>query len=115
MGTRPFAPAPRPPVLPQKDSRPTAAVITPIRGPAMQYFPSLRSLFGGRPNRRRPATHLTIAPRGPRLSVQLLEDRAVPSATLPDVDLTTRGAFGAINGALFCQSDAHPTGSGTIN
>jgi len=46
-----------------------------------------------------------------RLRVEALETRDVPSAT---VDLTTRGSSGAINGAIFSQSDPQPTGTGKI-
>src|SRR5262252_9181811 len=46
-----------------------------------------------------------------RLELQSLDTREVP-ATL--VDLTFRGAEGTANGAIFDQSDAHPTGSGVI-
>src|SRR4051812_16999352 len=49
-----------------------------------------------------------------RVRVEQLEDRLVPSGT-PTVDLTTHGAAGAANGALFRQFDAQPTGTGVIN
>jgi hypothetical protein len=45
------------------------------------------------------------------LRVEELEDRVVPSGML---DLTTRGAIGEINGALFRQADPQPTGTGVI-
>jgi len=48
----------------------------------------------------------------PRL--EILEDRLVPSAT-PTVDLTTAGASGIINGAIFRQANFQPAGSGVIN
>jgi hypothetical protein len=50
--------------------------------------------------------------RRTRLGLEPLDAREVPAAL---VDLTTRGAEGAANGALFRQSDAHPTGSGVIH
>jgi SdrD B-like domain len=53
--------------------------------------------------RLRPATTL-------RLQLESLEDRLVPST----LDLTTRGAQGVLNGALFQQCDAQPTGTGVI-
>jgi len=46
-----------------------------------------------------------------RLSLTQLEDRLAPSAT---VDLTQHGATGTINGAIFSQYDARPTGTGVI-
>ncbi|HEY1378620.1 MAG TPA: SdrD B-like domain-containing protein [Gemmataceae bacterium] len=56
--------------------------------------------------RRRP-THTV------RLSLRELEDRLVPSGTV--LDLTAHGSSGTINGAIFQQSDAQPTGSGVIH
>ncbi len=56
--------------------------------------------------RRRPAHTV-------RLAVLPLEDRTVPSATM--LDLTTHGSSGTVNGAIFQQSDAQPTGSGVIH
>ena len=47
-----------------------------------------------------------------RPSIDRLEARDVPSAS---VDLTTLGSTGEINGALFQQCDAQPTGTGLIN
>ena len=47
-----------------------------------------------------------------RPTLDCLEGRDVPSAS---VDLTTLGSAGEINGALFQQSDARPTGTGLIN
>src|SRR5262245_21599094 len=47
-----------------------------------------------------------------RLELQALDSREVPAAL---VDLTFRGAEGTANGAIFDQSDAHPTGSGVIH
>jgi hypothetical protein len=44
------------------------------------------------------------------LSVEQLEERLVPSM----VDLTTAGAFGVINGAIFEQAGPQPTGTGVI-
>jgi hypothetical protein len=48
-----------------------------------------------------------------QVTLEALEDRAVPSATT--LDLTTRGAEGMINDAQFTQCDAQPTGSGVIH
>jgi Planctomycete extracellular len=53
--------------------------------------------------RSRPVTGL-------RLQLESLEDRFVPST----LDLTTHGAEGVLNGALFQQCDAQPTGTGVI-
>ena len=53
--------------------------------------------------------------RSVSLNVQLLEAREVPSTTAPDVDLTTSGASGSIDGAIFRQFDAQPTGTGFID
>lgn len=53
--------------------------------------------------------------RRARLELETLEDRVVPSAAVPDVDLSTRGAVGEANQALFRQYDAQPTGTGVIN
>jgi hypothetical protein len=50
--------------------------------------------------------------RRTRLGLEPLDARDVPAVL---VDLTTRGAEGAANGALFRQSDAQPTGSGLIH
>ncbi len=47
-----------------------------------------------------------------RPSLETLDGRIVPSATL---DLRAHGSAGAVNGALFEQSDAQPTGSGRIS
>jgi hypothetical protein len=46
------------------------------------------------------------------LRVEELEGRLVPSGT--PLDLTARGSSGEINGALFNQTDAQPTGTGYI-
>jgi Carboxypeptidase regulatory-like domain len=51
--------------------------------------------------------------RSARLGLEPLDARELPSATV--LDLTTRGAEGMINGALFCQDDTQPTGSGVIH
>ncbi len=48
-----------------------------------------------------------------RPQLELLEDRAVPSATA--LDLTTRDASGKIGDALFVQSNEQPAGSGVLN
>jgi hypothetical protein len=66
---------------------------------------SIRSLFGRA--ERRPATLQT------RLNLEILEDRAVPSAAT--VDLTTAGAQGSINDAIFSQTEIQPTGCGVIH
>jgi hypothetical protein len=54
------------------------------------------------------------SPLPPRaaLSLDRLEDRDVPSAAT--LDLSARGSGGEINGALFEQHDARPTGTGHI-
>ena len=52
--------------------------------------------------------------RRARLGLEELEDRAVPSAA-PTVDLTTAGAVGEINGAIFRQFSPQPTGTGFID
>ena len=49
------------------------------------------------------------------LQFESLEDRLTPSSVAPDVDLTTRGALGTINQAIFRQFDAQPTGTGVID
>jgi hypothetical protein len=49
-----------------------------------------------------------------RLHLESLDQRVVPSAT-PDVDLTSAGASGSLNGALFLQSNTQPTGTGVID
>jgi hypothetical protein len=54
----------------------------------------------------------TVAFHQPR--VELLEDRLTPSGTAT-VDLTTHGAIGTVNDAIFRQFDAQPTGTGVIN
>jgi hypothetical protein len=43
-----------------------------------------------------------------------VEERLVPSGT-PTLDLTTRGALGVVNEAIFRQFDARPTGTGVID
>src|ERR1700730_14717396 len=73
----------------------------------------LRSLFAA--PRSRPIRDTRRA----RLGLEVLEDRAVPSAT-PAVDLTTAGAVGEINGtiggsAIFRQFSFQPSGSGVID
>ncbi len=50
--------------------------------------------------------------RRSRLSLETLDGRDVPSATL---DLTAAGSAGQVNGAQFRQTDAQPTGTGLIN
>ncbi len=53
-------------------------------------------------------------PRSNQPQLELLEDRTAPSAT-PAVDLTTAGADGVINGAIFRQFTMRPTGTGYID
>lgn len=48
------------------------------------------------------------------LGLEELEDRSVPSAA-PAVDLTTAGAIGEVNGAIFRQFSPQPTGTGYID
>jgi len=48
-----------------------------------------------------------------RLTLEQMEGRLVPSAT-PALDLSTHGAIGTVNNAVFRQYDAQPTGSGVI-
>ncbi|MFO0808744.1 MAG: carboxypeptidase-like regulatory domain-containing protein [Gemmataceae bacterium] len=48
-----------------------------------------------------------------RLRLEALDARELPSATA--LDLTVRGSSGEINGAIFAQDDAQPTGSGHIH
>jgi hypothetical protein len=52
------------------------------------------------------------ARRAAALGLESLEGRDVPSAA---VDLTTPGATGVINGAVFTQAQARPTGTGVID
>jgi len=66
---------------------------------------------------RQPGSKGTCHPR-----IEQLEDRAVPSVVgtfyagnSNALDLTTHGAVGEVNGALFRQVDAQPTGTGVIN
>lgn len=47
-----------------------------------------------------------------RLDLDGLEARDVPSAAM--LDLTARGSAGGVNGALFQQMDARPTGTGVL-
>jgi len=68
---------------------------------------SLKSWFGIDSRKRHTASST-------RLRVETLEARDVPSATVPDVDLTTRGSQGVINDAIFRQADPQPTGTGVI-
>lgn len=51
---------------------------------------------------------------GCRVAVEQLEGRLVPSAA-PTLDLTSSGAIGSVNGAIFQQSGQQPTGSGVIH
>ena len=63
-------------------------------------------LFGDQP---RKADH---APRNCRLQLETLDEWVVPSAAT--VDLSTAGASGTINGAIFQQGSEQPAGSGVI-
>ncbi len=56
---------------------------------------------------------MSISPRTDRLrpSLELLEARDVPAV----LDLTAAGASGAVNEALFQQTNARPTGTGAIS
>jgi len=47
--------------------------------------------------------------------LETLEGRYTPSGMGPDVDLSSRGAVGSVNGALFAQCDSQPTGTGVID
>jgi hypothetical protein len=50
------------------------------------------------------------------LNTETLEDRAVPSTTLPDADLSARGATVQLaDGVIVRQIDAQPTGTGFID
>ncbi|MBI1831949.1 MAG: hypothetical protein HYR84_10920 [Planctomycetes bacterium] len=62
---------------------------------------ALMSLFKGKPSVKK-----SCQPR-----VETLEDRNTPST----LDLTTHGAIGAINDAIYRQYDTQPTGTGVIN
>jgi hypothetical protein len=53
-----------------------------------------------------------FAPRQVRMTLESLDSRDVPSATL---DVTARGSGGTVNAALFQQTDAQPTGTGLIS
>jgi hypothetical protein len=77
----------------------------------MQPITRLRDSFFGK---KLPKSSTGAKNSGTRLSVEPLEERAVPSST-PDVSLTSRGASGTINGAIFSQTDIQPTGTGYID
>jgi hypothetical protein len=49
-----------------------------------------------------------------QLQLETLDERIVPSST-PTVDLTTAGAEGMVNGAIFQQGSVQPAGSGVIH
>ncbi len=66
-----------------------------------------RWLRSERPRRTKPA------PAKAQLQLESLEERTVPSAA--PLDLTTAGASGSINGAIFAQTPTQPTGSGVIH
>ena len=48
------------------------------------------------------------------LAVDELESREVPSASVPTVDLSTLGATGSVNGALFRQYNSHGAHNSTV-
>jgi hypothetical protein len=54
------------------------------------------------------------APHKTQLHFETLDERIVPSST-PTVDLTTVGAQGMVNGAIFEQGSVQPAGSGVID
>lgn len=68
-----------------------------------------KSAFSFWKGKRGTKPNLSARPR-----LELLEDRLTPSGT-PTLDLTTHGAIGSINDAIFRQFDAQPTGTGVIN
>lgn len=68
------------------------------------FWNSLRSLFDHQRAAKTPK-------KSSHLQVELLEDRTTPST----LDLTSHGAIGSINDAIFRQFDAQPTGTGVIN
>ncbi len=72
---------------------------------------SLFNFLSGFATRKR--TIRKVASGNVRLNVETLEDRLTPSGT--PLDLTTHGAIGSIEGAIFQQYDAQPTGTGVIN
>src|SRR5262245_42841173 len=53
-------------------------------------------------------------PKSSALRVVELEERDVPSAT-PSIDLSSHGTTGTVNGAVFTQYDARPTGTGFLD
>ena len=71
---------------------------------------SFESLFGGRSRTTAPKTAPRLRPR-----LEVLEDRVVLSGTAVAYDLTTRGSEQTVEGAIFRQTDAQPTGTGVIN
>jgi hypothetical protein len=75
----------------------------------MSFSSLLRSITSNRVAREKA---LPAAPRF-RPTLELLEDRCVPSTAT--VDLTTAGTTGAINGAFFQQTAVQPTGVGVIH
>ncbi len=61
----------------------------------------------------RPARAASARPSR-RLSIDVLEDRLALSGT-PTLDLSSAGAIGSVNGAIFRQIDTQPAGSGVLN
>ena len=77
----------------------------------MQPITRLRDSFFGQ---KLPKSSTGAKNSGARLAVEPLEERAVPS-TNPDVSLTSAGASGTINWAIYSQTDIQPTGTGYID
>jgi hypothetical protein len=75
--------------------------------------PNWKALSALTQKARRSAARRKKAAASVRLGVEQVEERAVPSGT--PLDLTAHGAIGEINGAIFQQYDARPTGTGHIN
>lgn len=65
--------------------------------------------WGGTFGPRRAAPARKARPQ--RLELEAMEDRLVPAA----LDLTTAGAVGSFNGAIFQQASPQPTGTGVIH
>jgi hypothetical protein len=60
-----------------------------------------------------PAPRRGKTPLRPRLELERFEERLVPSST--PIDLTTLGAVGGANGAIFQQGSTQPAGNGVIH
>jgi hypothetical protein len=71
----------------------------------------MMSFFDGLFNNQSRHSNQTVA-RKCRLQLETLDERVVPSAA--NVDLSTAGASGMVNGAIFQQGDVQPAGSGVI-